>query len=302
MLSPETAKRASTGGLPARSPSVSKNATAAGPEIESRFAPSCGSASSAARRCRESRHCRVAPRRTTGARERQARPPGDGDEHRPRHGRRRRDDRKRDGPAGPLERAERADDGPRGRLAIESPAGLVRRDLDLEPAPDDRRVRRLPVDALGHALEREVQRRIRDPDAREDLRPEEARVQPPVAANRAEPVSGPCRRFDRSTPVGIDAELVGREGVRLAPRREGDRLGADGGEPLFELRLRLPRGQPSDVDAGHVRPGGKLLPGAGEREPEENAEQQEEHDPERERRDSGPAGAALTSRTRREER
>ena len=121
------------------------------------------------------------------------------------------------------------------------------------PRSEDRRARAPRSSAVDRPspamrVEGEVERRVGDGEARQHLGAEEARVQAPEPADRAEPVTGPAGRGDRSRPVRSDAELVRGERVRLLARDERHRVVGDLREQPVELRDGLALREPTDVD------------------------------------------------------
>ena len=116
-----------------------------------------------------------------------------------------------------LEPGERADDPCLGGLCGEPPAGLPGHDLDREAAAHELRLDVALVDLAREAGELEVERGRVGLDGRRDLGAEEARLQPPEAADRAEALALAGGRLDRRGPVGLDAER--RRLDRVAPRR-----------------------------------------------------------------------------------
>ena len=139
-------------------------------------------------------------------------------------------------------------------------------DLDAQPVTDELRALRRHIDVVGDLVERVLERGVRDGESREHLGSEDAGAEAPEAAQRAETVSGATRRGDRGGPVRLDGQLIRGEAVRLSGRDERDGLGRALLEEAVQLRDRLAAGQPADVDAGDLRPGGELAPRAGERQ------------------------------------
>ena len=172
----------------------------------------------------------------------------------------------------PLDLAERAYDQLGRGVAVEAAPVLLRNDLDTQSATHERGALRRAIHVRGDLVERILERGVRHREPRKNLRAEHARADAAKATQRAEAVAGASCGRDRSSPVGLDAELVRGELVR---RRAGDELDGIVG-PLLVERLELRDGlaprQPADVDAGDLGPGRELAPGSGEGEADEDSE------------------------------
>jgi hypothetical protein len=133
-------------------------------------------------------------------------------------------------------RAQPGDDRLREREAIHGQAGPLRDDDRLEPAQEDLRVDRLPVEALRHAQHVCADDVSVDQDGQRDRRPR----------RRA------SRAVDRLVDVGARAERLGRWTQAMAAvEDERQRLF----ELLLDERRRLFDGEPADRDAGDRDPG-----------------------------------------------
>ena len=183
----------------------------------------------------------------------------------------------------------------RGFLARELAPDALGNHLDPETIAHQRGVLRSAIDRVGHAVEREIEGGIGNGEAWQHLDPEEAGVQAPEPADRAEAVTGSCRRGNRAGPVRSDAELIRGERVRLLAREERHGIVGDLGEQHVELRDGLALREPADVDTPDASTLGELARRAGERKPQQHADHGEEPRDECKRHAEGTAAPASTS-------
>ena len=161
----------------------------------------------------------------------------------------------RDGRA--RERRERLNEQVACGGTVEDAAGLLRRDRDVQPAPDERRLAMRRVDGVAEQPELVVERRAVGMNRRSEILREELELEPAVAAHHAEAATLPCGGRDRGAPVDFDPHRAWRD--RECPA-SGDEAHGHVGQPLRAL-LEQPAGaglgQSSDVDAGDLRAVGK---------------------------------------------
>ena len=177
----------------------------------------------------------------------------------------------------PLDLAERAYDQLSRSVTVEAAPVLLRNDPNTQSATDERGALRPAIHVRGDLVERILERRVRHRELRKHLRAEYARADAAEATQRAEAVAGSSCGRNRSTPVGLDAELIRGELVRRRPGDELDRVVG----PLLVERLELRDGlaprQPTDVDAGDLGSGRELAPRSGEGEADEDSESCDGH-------------------------
>ena len=120
---------------------------------------------------------------------------------------------------------------------------------------------------------------------RRHVEPEEPRPEALEAAERPEAAAVGGSHPDGGAPVGLDAELRGREREALAAGGERDRrCSATAAVRAEQHPHGFGLGQPADVDPGHGRPGRERRTRAGEGEPDETCEQDDGS-----RQENGPA-------------
>ena len=108
------------------------------------------------------------------------------------------------------------------------------------------------------AVQRVLERGVRDGEPRLDVGAEEARMKTAEAAQRAESVPRVGGRGDGAAPVRLDPELRRGEGERGSARDERHRLVCDACICLLELRGGRVLRHSSDVDARDMRALGEL--------------------------------------------
>ena len=239
-----------------------------------RVAPSWGSSSSSAMRQRGTRQLRAAALRTTGREIASARARRRCREHLVGDPRRR-----RRGP-GASSRPGRRSSCPSERTMSSAAASRVEPRAGLRPERPrcgGRGGRAPRSSARGRRRRRSgrARTRARRSRPRAAAGPRRRRTACAAGGSRA---AGRTRRparpaaVDGGAPVGLDAELVRGEAIRLAAGDERHRLGRALLEQRVQLRDGLASRQAADVDARDLGPLGELVPRAGEREADEDGE------------------------------
>ena len=184
----------------------------------------------------------LAERQAHGSREREL---GLGD-HRSQLGRgdRRRGDAHRQADRRAAEAGERADDRRLGGGASSARPVRAGTSTGRRPRSSIAASRGLCATAGREPLHVVPERGVVDAHRRRDVGAEDARLEPAVAAERAEAVALATRGLDRGRPVDGEAELARRQPPRAVAGREDDGCRGDGGRAALELGLRLRRRHP----------------------------------------------------------
>jgi hypothetical protein len=190
--------------------------------------------------------------------------------------------------AATLEARERAHDRVAGRLPVEHDARARPQDDGLQAAQDDRRVAVRAVDGPSHASHLVDERPLEHASRRRDVRAEHPHADPPEAAQRPDPGALVERQLDGRVPVRLDAEADRLQSPLVPGGGEGERGLRERVRAALQLRARLVRGQPADVDAVDADARGDPGRRAGEDESEHDAahrgDDREHHQPLNEQR------------------